>query len=367
LSPAPVALSREGRTELALPPSDSTRGPAKRRAIFYNPAMALDRDLSVSVLRAIGAEAGHPLRGWDMLAATGARGLRLWNESDALSSLDLTELDPEAYEVLRQNASSWSAKAVRTRAWDARTPHPDGPFDYVDLDPFGTPEPFLDAALRSLAPGGHLGVTATDLPVLAGVQRAACEKRYGGRSIRGYLGPESGVRILTAHLLRRAQQQGLQLRPRLAYVLGHHVRVYLINEDRSAEREGLDGIAEVPPPGYEGPPLPMGGPYGPMWTGPLFDAGLVGTLTAPVGAARPVEIDRLLERFREETRADRLYFYEPNRLARTANAQEPPSLEVFRGRITARGYAFARSHVRPSAFRTDAPYAVVLEVARGAQ
>jgi tRNA (guanine26-N2/guanine27-N2)-dimethyltransferase len=329
--------------------------------------MALDRDLSVSVLRAIGAETGHPLRGWDMLAATGARGLRLWNETGVFASLDSTELDPDAIDVLRRNAAPWDAAGVRVRSWDARSSHPEGPFDYVDLDPFGTPEPFLEGALTSLAPGGHLGVTATDLPVLAGVQRAACAKRYGGRSIRGYLGPESGLRILTAHILRRARARGLHLRPRLAYVLGHHVRVYLVYDRASVEREPLEGVVEVPTPEYTGPPLPTGGPYGPMWIGPLFDAGLVHALTVPDGAARPVELGRLLERFREETHVDRPYFFEPNRLARAANAQEPPSLDVLRERITARGFAFARSHIRASAFRTDAPYDVVIEAVRGPQ
>ena len=39
-------------------------------------------------------------------------------------------------------------------------------FDVVDLDPYGSPTPFLDGAVQSVAEGGLLCVTATDLAVL---------------------------------------------------------------------------------------------------------------------------------------------------------------------------------------------------------
>jgi len=41
-------------------------------------------------------------------------------------------------------------------------------FDVVDLDPYGTAAPFLDAAVQCVADGGLLCVTCTDGAVLAG-------------------------------------------------------------------------------------------------------------------------------------------------------------------------------------------------------
>ena len=41
-------------------------------------------------------------------------------------------------------------------------------FDVVDLDPYGTAAPFLDAAVQAVADGGLLAVTCTDLAVLCG-------------------------------------------------------------------------------------------------------------------------------------------------------------------------------------------------------
>lgn len=36
-------------------------------------------------------------------------------------------------------------------------------FDCVDLDPYGSPSPFVDAAVQCVADGGLLMVTATDM------------------------------------------------------------------------------------------------------------------------------------------------------------------------------------------------------------
>lgn len=43
-----------------------------------------------------------------------------------------------------------------------------GRFDMVDLDPYGSAAPFLDAAVQCVNDGGLLCVTCTDLAVLAG-------------------------------------------------------------------------------------------------------------------------------------------------------------------------------------------------------
>ena len=53
-------------------------------------------------------------------------------------------------------------------------------FGFVDLDPFGTPAPFIDAAIRSS--GKYLGVTATDTAPLCGAHLKAGIRRYGKTS-----------------------------------------------------------------------------------------------------------------------------------------------------------------------------------------
>ncbi|MCU0373510.1 MAG: ATP-binding protein, partial [Ignavibacteria bacterium] len=50
-------------------------------------------------------------------------------------------------------------------------------FDYIDIDPFGSPCPFLDAAIKRLSRGGILAVTATDTSALAG-KSAVTEREF---------------------------------------------------------------------------------------------------------------------------------------------------------------------------------------------
>jgi tRNA (guanine26-N2/guanine27-N2)-dimethyltransferase len=325
--------------------------------------MALERDLSVAVVRARREEVGRPLRAWEMLSATGARGLRLLLESDALAALVVSEIEPAALRLLSENVRRLDpAGRATVRAGDARRGVPDGPFDLVDVDPFGTPVPFVDAAIAATAPGGLLAVTATDLPVLAGVQRAACRARYGATPVHGHFGPEAGLRILVAYLLGRAEAAGRSARPRLAYVLGHHLRVYL-ELDRPPSH-GECGV--LPAPGYLGPDLGPGGPFGPLWTGPILDPELVGRLRAPATAAEPGRVAALIERFREESRVEEPFYYEPNRLAESEGLDRPPSLASLFGEIERRGFRAARTHVRPSGFRTTAPREAVYAAARAA-
>ena len=57
-------------------------------------------------------------------------------------------------------------------------------FDVIDLDPYGSPTPFLDAAVQSVADGGLLCITATDMAVLCGNTPETCYTKYGAISLK---------------------------------------------------------------------------------------------------------------------------------------------------------------------------------------
>jgi tRNA (guanine26-N2/guanine27-N2)-dimethyltransferase len=364
--------AREGAVDLLLPADVGPAvGPARRRAVFYNPAMALDRDLGVSFVRAWterDPRAGH--LGWEMLAATGVRGLRLFAETEAFASFCLTERNSDAYEVLRANALSLEGRGARVERADALEESSDRAraFDYVDVDPYGSPAPFVPAALDALADAGVLAVTATDLPVLAGVQRGACERRYGSAPLRGRLGPEGGLRILLAFVVRLARERGRRVRPLLAYAEGHHLRAYFEVLPARSEADSVgfavEPIGTIRAEDWDGPELPGPGPYGPLWLGPLGDPRIVDRMRTPETAARSRDCARWIERLREERGADSPLFYEPNRLAKTLRLSHPPSPSALGERLRAHGFAAAGAHSPPSGFRTNAPRSVVERLAR---
>ncbi|HYB79718.1 MAG TPA: hypothetical protein VEG66_08195 [Thermoplasmata archaeon] len=349
-----MTLSCEGATELFLPPSTPSRGPGRRSPVFYNPAMAADRDLGVAFARALLPSEGEPRRGWEMTAATGVRGLRLFHETRAFASFTFTEANPDALAVLRDNV----ARFVGTRAVgaDARKVPAEAPFDYVDLDPYGSPVAFVPTAIAAVRAGGVVAVTATDMMVLAGAQPAACLRRYGARPVRGRLGPEGGLRILLAHLAREARKVDRSIRPLLAYARDHYVRAYVEVQDG---RGDLVPVDIIDPDRWTGPSVGDRGPYGPLWLGPLHDATLVGRMEVPDRVARASEVGRFLARLKEEVTVDRPFYYEANVLAQRLHLSAPPALGTVEDGLRRLGFRVARTHARPEAFRTDAPRADV--------
>ena len=90
---------------------------------------------------------------------------------------------------------------------------PEQRFHVIDLDPYGSPTPFLDSAVQvfelnhsnifvstclfqAVAEGGLLCVTATDMAVLAGNSPETCHAKYGAVSLKTKSCHEFALRIL---------------------------------------------------------------------------------------------------------------------------------------------------------------------------
>jgi tRNA (guanine26-N2/guanine27-N2)-dimethyltransferase len=322
--------------------------------------MAADRDLAVATVRAWSRGTPPDRSGWEVTPATGVRGLRLLVEGDAFSRFSFTEPGPAAFEALLRNLEGHPG-AVGF-ATDGRIAPRTAPFDYVDIDPYGSPLPFLSGALGALRPGGWLAVTATDLMVLAGAQPSATERLYGARPVRGRLGPEGGLRILLGRVAREAAALGRSVAVRLAYVRAHYVRAYV--EVGAGPGPGAP-VGTIDPAAWTGPRLGGRGPFGPMWLGPLLDADFVRRLEVPPHAARPEEVGAFLARLREESSVAAPFYYEANVLASELGLERPPPLARLLAGLRAEGFRASRTHVRPEGVRTDAPRTAVERIARG--
>jgi tRNA (guanine26-N2/guanine27-N2)-dimethyltransferase len=100
-------------------------------------------------------------------------------------------------------------------------------FDGVDVDPFGSPAPYLQDALTACADGATLSFTATDAAVLCGVYPSVSLRRYGASSIRNEFVHETGLRILMGFAARAGGVNDIGVEPVLAHSTLHYLRVYL--------------------------------------------------------------------------------------------------------------------------------------------
>ncbi|KAI9881839.1 MAG: RNA methyltransferase tRNA(m5U54)methyltransferase, partial [Watsoniomyces obsoletus] len=101
-------------------------------------------------------------------------------------------------------------------------------FDVVDLDPYGTAAPFLDAAIQCLSDGGLLCVTCTDAGVFA--SNGYPEKAYalyGGIPSKAPWSHEAGLRLILNSIAMNAAKYGIAVEPLLSLSIDFYARVFV--------------------------------------------------------------------------------------------------------------------------------------------
>ena len=325
---------QEGKAIFKANLSGKDKGPGKAKGVFYNPAMRLSRDLHVAFAKQFDFS-GIMLDG---LAASGIRGIRLNLEAGV--NIEFCDSSRMATETI---AGNLEMNGIKSKIYNERVEDllQDRKYDWIDVDPFGTPAPYLEAALKGLNDGGILGVAATDTAVLCGAKPSICMKRYGAVSMRRVAAKEVGVRILLSMIHNIASGMGKGIEPLLCYSEGHHLRVFVrlgerkdvilkwITKDmRIVDREEKDA-------------------GGPLWVRKIIKAELIPESQDGV-------LGKLLETLREEANGPP-GLHDINNIAKAAGIGQTPQRIKIVESIRKLG-SFASSSVFSSlGIKTDAP------------
>ncbi|MGQ9587346.1 MAG: N2,N2-dimethylguanosine tRNA methyltransferase [Thermoplasmata archaeon] len=353
--PSGFVKVREGTTDLLVPEGFCNRGPGRQTGeVFYNRQMEFGRDISVIVGREIFVEGKRILDG---LAATGARGLRLANECGVRADFELNDRDLRAAVLIKQNAELNSLGHLKIHCRDLRSLLADEQYDYIDIDPFGTPVEFVDAAVQSCRNGGTIAITATDTAPLYGTYPKTCYRRYGALSARSPFAHETGLRILIGHIVREAAKHDRAIEPLLCYHADHYFRCYLrilkgakradlatrklgfARYDRSTLERSISSQRESEKDS------------GPMWTGEIFSRTLLRKMRATGDLNTASRCAKMLEIWRDEAGAPALYFTIDELAKETKLA--PPRLADFIGYLIDRGAEASRTHFDPKGIKTN--------------
>lgn len=242
----PTRMMQEGAASFLIPqlekssPAHTDRS-RSRAPVFYNPRMALNRDSAVLVIGAYQSMVGKELTVCEPMCGTGIRGIRLAIEVDGVRSVTLGDLNPSAIRLATENARlNDVSEKVTVRLIEANTllalhSKPLNRFDYIDIDPYGSPAPFLDSAVRACNKGGLIALTATDMAPLCGIYPKACLRKYGGLPLRAEYNKEVALRLIVGALVTAASKHELSTRPVFSFVTDHYARVYAL-VDRSAKK-----------------------------------------------------------------------------------------------------------------------------------
>jgi tRNA (guanine26-N2/guanine27-N2)-dimethyltransferase len=376
-SEAEVVEVKEGETVLLAPRSSVfSKVPAKIPA-FYNPAAKLSRDVSLKIYSAYATLLGVDVTFADVLCGVGARGLRVAKECQRVDRVYLNDLNPKAIELAKKAAelNGVLERCVFTTkdalVFLAEHSTPGNRFDVVDVDPFGSPLPYLPAALRAVKRGGLISLTATDTAVLCGVYPKIALRRYGGLSLRCEYGNEVGARLLLGAAARQAMSINAGITPVFAHASRHYIRVYFTLESGASKAdENLEKIGYINQCGGCGyresggrrELCPTCGAKmqsaGPLWVGPLFSRSVL-EAALRLSSERLKPEDKTLTIALEECDLPPTY-YTVDELAERLKVATPAVKDVI-GSLRARGFRAARTVFNPKGVRADAPKEVVEE------
>lgn len=201
----------------------------KSDEVFYNPVMKINRDISVLAVRSFQKMTARSLRVIDVMAATGIRGIRYALEVNNIYEVIFNDLNPKAIELIKENVKLNNLDTLyKIYQKDAASLMHEYRFlgDVVDVDPFGTPAPYLDAAARCVSNKGLLMVTFTDTAVLSSTYPKVALRRYGTKVSKNYRPhQELAIRVAMAAIAKALAKFDKGMIPLLSIVYKHFVRI----------------------------------------------------------------------------------------------------------------------------------------------
>jgi len=326
-------LIQEGRAKIKVLPSKKI---SKEMDVFYNPVMKLNRDISVLLLNSINK---NKLIIADPLAGSGIRSIRFLLElkKNKIKSISINDYSEKAVRAIKENLQ---LNKIRKNKKIIIIINDDANFfllnsrgfDYIDVDPFGSPNFLLNSAVVRLSRSGILAVTATDTSALAGTYPEACLRKYWAKPLKNELMHEIGLRIL----IRKVQLVGVQfnkaLLPIFSYSKDHYMRVFF--ECRKSKEE-CDKVLQQHGFFQEA---------GPVWLGNLWDEKLAGKM---VKNNKIEENAKFLRIIQDESKINIVGFYDLHKL-RTSIRKDK-----FIKKIKDKGYKASETHFTGTGIRSN--------------
>ncbi len=364
-----MKIITEGNTKLKVP---KDRTLSKKDKIFYNPTMEINRDISVSVIQSfLNNYKRNEFIICDPLGGSGARGLRYANELKNPSGtvkVIIGDINPNAVKLAKENLKVNELDNVEIVHKDANVLLSENfrTFNVVDLDPFGSPNPYIDSAIRScITKNGILCMTATDTAVLCGAYKKACIRNYDAIPLKG--DKEIAIRLLIGYAIRVASKYDIGLRPIFSHITDHYVRTFLITErgakkaDESIKKLGYvknvneEKIIKTREEGFEK------GYGGLIYLDKINDLDIVnGALKVAEERNYSERSKKIIKTIFEECQINQIGCYDIHEICSFIKKLVPPINDLING-LKQNGFKVSRTHYNPNGIKTNAKVVDVVE------
>jgi tRNA (guanine26-N2/guanine27-N2)-dimethyltransferase len=330
----------EGAITLPIDVPDTVR---KDMSPFYNPTMRTNREITMGVLEAHSddVDAFFPLAG------TGIRPLRCLKETNTLSSAvvnDINQHFPDRFSSYAEQ-NNVGLEDVRIEQEDARSLAFDlRSFDFVEVDPFGSPNKYLDSCIQQLRDGGVIAVTATDTAPLSGTYPTTCRRKYWADPRRTYEMHEFGLRILIRKIQLVGAQHNRALTPLVSYASDHYFKAIFTCDKSKKAAHKIQREHETVLRGEDR--------VGPMWTGRLGTADAISFDTTRTEE----KTTDLVSTLTKEYAVGALGFFDIHEAASDDGVGAPPPVNDVLQCLEDNGHRAERTHFSSTGVRTNASY-----------
>lgn len=333
-------IVEEGLVRIITGSAHFKRGPGKSQPGFYNYSMVFSRDVMIGLLESI--KKNYVLEpALDALASTGIRGIRISKEIGL--KVVINDWNKECYDIIKRNLEINSVDA-EVLCENAICVMARRKFGYIDIDPYGTPVPFLDAAMQSIKNRGVLGISATDTATLSGTNPSKCYRRYNSLTYRTSVKHELGIRVLLGYIAKTAAKYDKGIEPLLSIYYSHHYRVFVaVRNGAKYADESLSkiDIAETPD-GFR---------VGPIWTGNLHNEYVINSFVVKNYFQTKKTIEKMIDVWKNEKF---LFYYELSHMASKLKTSMKP-IDYIIEKVKEYGYECGRTQFSPTGIRTNAP------------
>jgi tRNA (guanine26-N2/guanine27-N2)-dimethyltransferase len=339
----------------------------------------------------------------DIMAGSGVRSLRFMLELDSdivIDTLNVNDFSEDFIELFKKNLELNSEelknmhgnivnfdnnKLIVTNL-DANSMLTESKgFDYIDIDPFGSPNDFLDNSAKRISRGGILAVTGTDTAPLSGTHPNACRRNYWATPLKTGLMHEIGLRIMIRKIQLVGAQYDKALIPIFSYYRDHYNRIFFrctkgkhVVDDVVKQHKYFlhckkcfnHNISEY---NYHkcvncGELMEYSGP---MWTGKLWDESIVSQINLYANS-KDVNINlglknadkNFLKTILEESKLDSqgiIGFYDVHEICKYVG-KEIQNFDILFEKITSLGYIVSRTHFNKVAIKSNIPASELLKI-----
>lgn len=375
-----IKTVEEGLTKIQFPEFDKISSDAP---VFYNPHMELNRDISILALQTFQKQEDKDINICDLFGGSGIRGVRYKNEIDGVRYVFINDISETANEYERHNVELNNLKDIEIFQHDASMflrMHR-GEFDVIDIDPFGTPSPFLDSAGYCSRRNSLLCVTATDTSALCGTYKEPCIRKYNAKPYKSEYCHETGIRILAGFVALTLAKYSKSIEVKLSHSTEHYMRSYIeVKKGSKKSDECLKNIGYISHCKHclyreENKGLATSTPdicpecgekliqAGPLWLGEIQNEEFISKMIEESENKKlntKEDVLKLLESCRIEAKSPAT-FYDVHKICKILKISAP-KLDLVFGNLEKEGFEAVKTHFNPLGIKTNAPLKKIKEI-----